>query len=306
MQLDSRQSSAQSSGQLPGAAPEEFEYGGQEHGADDEGGTPTSTLILPGMFEDVRGVERARIRRDLRRRHLSDLGWTIVTDDTIYAPGEDPDEASEIWSLAAAARKAGLPMDLDELHQWSRDRARMRSLARNVVEREPEAVSSTGGREAHIGARRDAAATYPAVEEHITERANISQNAMEREALRAESALVRRFASYLEQIGHETSGVVVQVEQEVIRADLFDRSELILYEAKASADRQKIRMAIGQLLDYRRFIVPEPQLRVLVPAQPNPDLCRLLAVAGVGAAWPEGDGWCDRDHATLASQPNES
>ena len=50
------------------------------------------------------------MRRDLRRRHLSDLGWTIVTADVIYAPGEDPYEASEVWNLATAA--------LEPVYRW--------------------------------------------------------------------------------------------------------------------------------------------------------------------------------------------
>jgi hypothetical protein len=41
------------------------------------------------MFEDVRGRERNRIRRDLRRLRLRQLGWTIVTDNAIYAPGDN-------------------------------------------------------------------------------------------------------------------------------------------------------------------------------------------------------------------------
>jgi len=31
---------------------------------------------------------------------------------------------------------------------------------------------------------------------------------------------------------------------------LFDNTDRVLYEAKAAPERQKIRMAIGQLLDY--------------------------------------------------------
>jgi hypothetical protein len=61
--------------------------------------------------------ERERLRCDLRRRYLTDLGWTIITDNAISAPGEDPDEALVVWNLATAAREAGLPVNLDELYR---------------------------------------------------------------------------------------------------------------------------------------------------------------------------------------------
>jgi hypothetical protein len=258
------------------------------------------------MFEDVRGRDRDRIRRDLRRLHLKQLGWTIVTDNSIYAPGEDPDEASVIWNLATAARSAGLPMDLDELYQWGRDRARRRAEVQEADPSQPEAARSTNELELLSDAERDAAVVYAPVERHLTERARVPQDAMEREALRFESGLVWRFASYLGHMGHETSSIVIHVDHEVIRADLFDNTDRVLYEAKAAPERQKIRMAIGQLLDYARFIVPEPRLRVLVPAEPNHDLCRLLAVARIGATWPENEGWRHFDPAALDSRPGNS
>jgi hypothetical protein len=258
------------------------------------------------MFEDVHGRERDRIRRDLRIRHLTQLGWTIVTDNSIYAPGEDPDEASVIWNLATAARSAGLPLDLNELYEWGRDRARKRAAVQKADRSRPKAAKATNELEPLRDAERDVAVVYAPVEEHLTERARVSQNAMEREALRFESRLVRRFASYLGHMGHETSSVVIHLDHEVIRADLFDSTDRVLYEAKAAPERQKIRMAIGQLLDYARFIVPEPRLRVLVPTEPNHDLRRLLAVARIGATWPEREGWRHFDPDALNPRPGSS
>ena len=60
-------------------------------------------------------------------------------------------------------------------------------------------------------------------------------------------------------------------------------------------------MAIGQLLDYRRFVTPQPQLRVLVPEPPSHDLRRLLAAVGIGAVWPEREGWQDVEPDLLES-----
>jgi hypothetical protein len=96
--------------------------------------------------------------------------------------------------------------------------------------------------------------------------------------------------------------MVIQVGKEVIRADLFDATEHILYEAKASPDRQKLRMAIGQLLDYERFVRPQPRLRVLLPGQPSPDLQELLVLTGIGFAWPDQGGWRCSDPAAPISE----
>jgi len=50
-----------------------------------------------------------------------------------------------------------------------------------------------------------------------------------------------------------------------------------LIEAKASSKRSDIRMAIGQLMDYKRHHLPKPEnLAVLLPTQPREDLIDLI------------------------------
>jgi hypothetical protein len=77
-----------------------------------------------------------------------------------------------------------------------------------------------------------------------------------------------------------------------------DHTANVLYEAKATADRPKIRMAIGQLLDYRRFIATDPALRVLVPVRPADDICQLLSSLGIGVTWPNDSDWCELEPAS--------
>jgi hypothetical protein len=67
----------------------------------------------------------------------------------------------------------------------------------------------------------------------------------------------------------------------------------VLVEAKATDARYAIRMAIGQLHDYRRFEPTTPELAVLVPREPIRDLRRLLAGLTIGCVWPRGDGYRD-------------
>lgn len=78
----------------------------------------------------------------------------------------------------------------------------------------------------------------------------------------------------------------------VLLTDPFDPSTTTLYEAKNSASRGNVRMAIGQLLDYKRH-VPVTDLRcvVLLPERPSDDLCDLIASAGMGLAHQTRDGF---------------
>lgn len=242
-------------------------------------------------------TERSRVRDELRIRILEKHGWTFNR-----GYGDSPDGKYVIATPAAAARIEGLPDDPAALSVLLRDLELGRPDRRADAEQaQPTIHRATASAETSVETGQDPVVTYTPVEQHIIKRAAVSQEAKEREALRTESGLVQRFAVYLEQLGHETSGVVIQVDREVIRADLFDQTGRVLYEAKATPDRFKIRMAIGQLLDYGRFITPKPQLRVLLPSQPNADLCQLLALAGVGATWSERDGWRDLDPSTRAS-----
>lgn len=56
------------------------------------------------------------------------------------------------------------------------------------------------------------------------------------------------------------------------------------YEAKSEASRNNIRLGLGQILDYRRY-VPQAQASLLLPAAPHVDLLDLLALYEVGAVW---------------------
>lgn len=81
--------------------------------------------------------------------------------------------------------------------------------------------------------------------------------------------------------------------------DLRDATANTLVEAKGSVSRQAIRMALGQLADYRRFAGPDVKPAVLVPESPRPDLLALLEAEGVAAIWPVNDGFTDSDGGTF-------
>ena len=74
-----------------------------------------------------------------------------------------------------------------------------------------------------------------------------------------------------------------------------------LVEAKGTVERNAIRLAIGQLADYKRFVddgAPK-HLAVLVPSEPREDLRKLLAGEGIEVIYPEGSTFKDSTGGSL-------
>ncbi len=125
------------------------------------------------------------------------------------------------------------------------------------------------------------------VEERWSERAFVAPSRKEDEAERREQALLLAFRDHLLEQGHAVSRlkIVPAGEAKPLFADLIDRTTNTLFEAKGTVERGAIRMAIGQLLDYSRFLDPPPRLVVLLPSRPRSDLSDLLGSAGIGIVW---------------------
>lgn len=66
-----------------------------------------------------------------------------------------------------------------------------------------------------------------------------------------------------------------------IYTDLSDVTANVLYEAKGSADRMSLRLALGQVLDYGRYVA-DAKLSILLPETPAADLVELLELYDVG------------------------
>jgi hypothetical protein len=75
--------------------------------------------------------------------------------------------------------------------------------------------------------------------------------------------------------------------------DIYDKTRNNLIEGKADASRPSIRMAIGQLMDYRRFAPAGVRLAVLTKRRPHSDLEALLKYVGIGCIWKTDDGFED-------------
>jgi hypothetical protein len=97
-------------------------------------------------------------------------------------------------------------------------------------------------------------------------------------AARREADLVRRYKAYLESKGHGVGRYRIQLgDAAYLFTDIYDQTANVLYEAKGNTSRTYIRMAIGQLCDYRRYVaVASPKLAVLLPERPSDDLLALI------------------------------
>ncbi|MGA4841676.1 restriction endonuclease [Streptomyces sp. G45] len=108
---------------------------------------------------------------------------------------------------------------------------------------------------------------------------------------RRESKLLSSYRAHLAAQGHEVlrQCITPRGERSSLYTDLFDRTRNLLIEAKGQATRESIRMAIGQLFDYQRYITPRPRLAILVPTQPRKDLRDLCAAHAIHTIWPDED-----------------
>lgn len=158
----------------------------------------------------------------------------------------------------------------------------------------PKPGSSALDRVARAGTQ-DLSVEDVAVDERWTEMAFVAPGHEAGEAERREQALVAAFRDHLLRQGHEVSRlkIVPPGEAKPLFADLIDRTANTLFEAKGTVERGAIRMAVGQLLDYSRFVAPAPRLAVLLPSEPREDLRELLRSAGVDVVWRNGKKFVD-------------
>lgn len=152
-----------------------------------------------------------------------------------------------------------------------------------------------------LDAALDGQVTDVPIEQQWTEKMFVAPSQEEREAERREQKLVKAFEAHLKKKGHLVSRlkIVPPGEAKPLFCDLRDATANTLVEAKGSVSRQAIRMALGQLADYRRFADPDAKPAVLVPESPRPDLLALLDAEEVAAIWPVSDGFTDTGGGTF-------
>jgi hypothetical protein len=116
-----------------------------------------------------------------------------------------------------------------------------------------------------------------------------------RRAKRRERELVRAYTKHLQARGDVVSRNKISVPGGAgnMFSDVFNETRGHLIEAKAGTARNDIRMAIGQLADYARFIPEVRRRAVLLGSRPDADLLALLDSQGIAAVWRAGDAFED-------------
>ena len=135
------------------------------------------------------------------------------------------------------------------------------------------------------------------LERQQTEKAFVSPRAEPYEMERREQGLVLSLEAHLLGCGHQVvrQRLLPTGEIRPLFTDLYDLTAGLLVEAKATVQRNAIRMAIGQLADYRRFIDGggPNNVAVLVPTEPRSDLCQLLISQQIDWIYPAAFGFED-------------
>ena len=111
-------------------------------------------------------------------------------------------------------------------------------------------------------------------------------------ARRSESLLVKEFERWLAMKGHEVGRAQIRPvgENAPLVTDTYDVTDSVLYEAKSSADRATIRLGVGQLLDYLRFL-PGVKGSLLLPSDPSYDLRLFIFSCGFSVTYRQGSSW---------------
>ncbi|GII79095.1 hypothetical protein Sru01_40770 [Sphaerisporangium rufum] len=115
-------------------------------------------------------------------------------------------------------------------------------------------------------------------------------------AERREAKLADQFQSFMKAQGRDLKRFQITVKglTGTLLTDLYDAQGHVLYELKGTCTREAVRMAIGQLLDYRRHVEPRyPGLAVLLPGEPHEDLRALLAELQISLAYWDGATFID-------------
>ena len=116
------------------------------------------------------------------------------------------------------------------------------------------------------------------------------------EAERKEAKLIADFIAWSSRAGRQFKRlkIVPKGDGKPIFSDLYSKNEKQLIEAKGSVSRDAIRMAIGQIYDYRRFAERNISLAILLPELPRADLIDLIKSAGVGLIYRTDGGFATK------------
>jgi hypothetical protein len=165
--------------------------------------------------------------------------------------------------------------------------------AQRLLEQIEQRSTKSSGPNSH--GRSAGQVTLIPVEQGEVEGYDVESKDAVRRACRHEQQLVASFVQYMRDQGDTVvrHKIGVPGAKGPIFSDVFNETRGQLIEAKAQVSRDDVRMAIGQLADYVRFIEPPPRRAVLLGSRPPSDLSDLLSSQGVATIWPDGQRFTD-------------
>ena len=244
-------------------------------------------------------IWKAQGRKTIKSRGVVALGEVVSDPEARADAGNnfwvDPSEATVVRERVQVRYLVprGLPLWMGGEHDELLARLSVSRSTGGSVFRIPDEDWERLARVAGVGPFDvDRVESIP-IEQHLTE--TMVQQARQEpiDVARREAELIHRYLACLEGRGTLACRQRIQPADDVqaLFTDLFDADRNVLVEAKGSANRDAIRMAIGQLLDYSRFLRPAPRLAVLLPSRPSEDLCRLLTKCDIALIYATLDGF---------------
>lgn len=108
-----------------------------------------------------------------------------------------------------------------------------------------------------------------------------------RTANKTEQELVENLTKFLRSRQHTLQRFKISTHGSLcpLFTDLYDATDRMLYEAKSSVARYSLRLALGQILDYRRYLDTDIRTSILVPMEPQRDMLNLLDSYSVSTVW---------------------
>jgi hypothetical protein len=123
----------------------------------------------------------------------------------------------------------------------------------------------------------------------------VRTKAQVRRAQRLEARLLEDYTKWLKDQDRKLD----TVRYGALQCDGYEKLRGNLIEAKSSASREHIRMAVGQLLDYAfqgKTKLGELHMAVLLPEKPPKDVEAWLDSVGITLIWSEGEAFLDNSN----------
>ncbi|MCK1794475.1 restriction endonuclease [Streptomyces sp. XM4193] len=258
---------------------------GEQHGYYD-GWMPDSSFHYSG--EGQRGDQSMKSGNAAILNHRSDRRALRVfkgARGTVTYQGEFVVDADNPWYTADAPETDGGPL------------RRVIIFRLLPVDTSPQAPTTSLGR--FLEGHPEQVKQLP-LERHETESTFVSPSGEVYEAQRRERLLIEDFTSYLNRRGHHCNRQTIRPPGETrpLFTDVYVNDLGLLVEAKGSVTRENVRMAIGQLADYGRF-VDHGVRAILLPSKPRDDLLDLANAQECAVIWPEGESFTSTDVRAL-------